>query len=136
MNKKLLEIFSIIICVLLISSLTSCSTSSVKPNAIQIKRLVFLNQSYKTLDEVRIYISETREFASCGRILPGTECSTGFPLREYQGNHFDISWVDNQQSKSIKNIQTLVPEDLVSGKAVNAVIVFGAQGEFYASLKN
>lgn len=136
MYKKLLKSISIFIPILLFSALFSCSSVPLKTQSIEIKRLVFLNQTSRALDKVRIYITETREFVSCGYILPKTECSTGFPLREYQGNHFDIAWIENGQARSIKNVQAIVPEKLISGKPVNAVIVFGAQGEFSASLKH
>lgn len=134
MSKNTPVIVYAIFAVFLLNILTSCSSPIIKSNSIQIKRLVFLNQSSRALNNVRIYVSKTHEFASCGYILAKTECSTGFPLREYQGNSFDISWSEDGQNKSKQNIQTVVPVNLNLNKPVNAVITFGEGGAFSASL--
>jgi len=118
----------------LCSGLMSCSTAPIKSDTIKIQRLVFLNYSSKTLDKVRIYISKTSEFASCGHILPKSECSTGFPLREYQGNTFNVSWRENGQQKSKNNIRAQQPLNLITTRPVNAVITFGEDGAFSADL--
>ncbi len=109
---------------------------SYEQHSIKIKRLVFLNQSSKALKDVRIYIAKTKEFASCGYILPRSECSTGFPLREYQGNRFEVAWLDNDQPRSVKNILAEVPDKINPEKPLNAVIVFGQQGQFSARLQH
>ena len=134
MSKKALKIIPFIILFSLLNTLIGCSSPKITPTSIQIKRLVFLNQSSKTLNNVRIYVTKTHEFASCGHILPKTECSTGFPLREYQGNSFDISWSENGQNKSRHNIQAVVPVNINTEKPANAVITFGENEYFTASL--
>ena len=126
--------FSIVL--ILISSLMACSPSLIKNDAIEIEALILHNQSTRPLRDVRIYISKTRELVECGYILPKRECYLGFPLREYQGNYFDVSWVDNGQSRSVKNILIDVPEDLMMSKPVNAVILFDEQGRFSARLQH
>jgi len=125
---------SIVFLFSLLNILSGCSSTVIQADPIQIKRLVFLNQSSKALSNVRIYVSKSREFASCGYILPNTECSTGFPLREYKGNSFDISWSEKGENKSKQNIQAIVPVSLNLEKPVNAVITFGENAAFSASL--
>jgi len=117
------------------TALISCAGTPAQSNSIKIKRLVFLNQSTSNLSNVRIFISNTNELASCGYILPKTECSTGFRLREYKGNRFDVSWMDNGQQKSVKNIMVHVPEGMPTDNPVHVVIVFGEQGQFSAFLQ-
>lgn len=121
--------------ILLITGMISCSLPE-KSNPIEIKRLIFLNETSRTLHEVRIYVGKTREFAACGYILPNSECSTGFPRREYKGNRFDVSWQDNGQPKSVKDILVSVAENLTEGEPVNVVIVFGSRGQFSARIQH
>ena len=114
----------------------ACSPPLIKADSIKIERLIFLNMSTHALINVRIRIAKTRELVECGYILPKTECSLGFPLREYQGNRFDVSWLDNDQSRSVNNILVDIPENLMTGKPVNAVIIFGENGQFSARLQH
>lgn len=120
---------------LMAAGLAACVTPPVTDDSIKIQRLIFLNNTSNALNNVRIYISNTSEFASCGYILPKTECSTGFRLREYKGNRFDVSWQENGHSRKVENILAQQPTELIAGKNLNAVIVFGAQGQFSAQLK-
>jgi len=126
---------SMLLVTLLTTGITSCSLPE-RSNSIEIKRLIFLNETSRTLHEVRIYVGKTREFAACGYILPNSECSTGFPLREYQGNRFDVSWQDNGQPKSVKDILASKAENLTPEEPVNVVIVFGKSGQFSARLQH
>lgn len=114
----------------------ACSSPSIKADAIKIERLIFLNKSTHPLSNVRIHIAKTRELVECGYILPKTECSLGFPLREYQGNRFDVFWLDNDQSRSVENILVDIPENLMTEKPVNAVIIFDENGQFSARLQH
>lgn len=100
----------------------------------QIQRLILLNQSDIPLGNVHIYITATREQVTCGSILPRSECSTGFPSREYQGNSFDVTWVEHQQTMIARDILATVPGDLTPGQPVNAVITFRGDGNFSAGL--
>jgi len=42
--------------------------------------------------EVMLLVTKTGEFISCGNIAMHGECSTTFPLRQYQGNRIEIRW--------------------------------------------
>lgn len=136
MNKKYHNIFPCLVVLLLTGYLSACSMPPTKASSVNIKRLVFLNQSSIDLNNVRIHIAKTNEVVTCGYILPKSECSTGFPLREYQGNRFDISWVDRGQPKSMKNIQVEVPGNLQLDKPVNALVIYSEQGRFSAKLQH
>lgn len=121
--------------ILLAVHVIACSQLPAVDDSLKIKRLIFLNKSDKPLSDVRIYISKTRELMTCGYLLPKSECSTGFPLRKYQGNRFDVSWVEEGQSRLIRNILIKIPDNYISGKSVNAVIVFDRNGHFLAKFQ-
>ena len=115
--------------------LAGCSGRSVlkdKPPSIQ--RLILMNNSDITLTDVQIYVVKTRELVSCGVIFPRTECSTGFPARDYQGNRFNVTWTAKQSAKVARDILAEVPNDLAPGEKVNAVITFHGNGRFSAGL--
>ena len=114
----------------------SCSVSVILESPIEVKRLVFLNKTSRPLKNVRIYVAKTREFISCNYILANSECSTGFPLREYQGNSFEVSWMDGDQQKSAADIKVSIPGNLNKDKPVKAVIVFSKEGIFSADLQH
>ena len=59
---------------------------------IEIRGLLIQNRSYGMLSEVILLVVQTGEFISCGNIPMRGECSTTFPLRQYQGNDVEIRW--------------------------------------------
>ena len=125
------------VCLPVLLSVASLACSDIRSSdTISIKRLVYLNQSTSALSDVKIRVHNTGEFVHCGYIVPGGECSTGFPLRQYQANRFDVSWVDNGRARAKKNILASKANNLLAGKPVRAVIVFGEQGQFSAKLQH
>jgi hypothetical protein len=74
-----------------------CSTAQQEPGesgtrGIEVRGLRILNRSFSVVTEVRLLVSETLEFVSCGNIPIHGECATTFPLRQYQGNRIEIRW--------------------------------------------
>lgn len=59
---------------------------------IEIRGLRILNRSYAMVTEVELLVTKTGEFISCGNIPMRGECSTTFPLRQYEGNQIEIRW--------------------------------------------
>jgi hypothetical protein len=59
---------------------------------IEIRGLRIQNQSFSMVTEVMLLVTRTGEFISCGNIPMRGECSTTFPLRQYEGNHIEIKW--------------------------------------------
>ena len=131
MIERITLLLGLCITVFISGCTTSVATVDEKP---RIQRLILLNESDVQLEDVRIFVTRTRELVTCGAILPRSECSTGFPLREYQGNPFDISWMEYQRAMLARDIQVTVPETLLPGQRVNAVIVFRGDGRFSARL--
>ena len=125
----------LLLVLMFLTTLIACAVTTTHSNSIKINRLVFLNHSSLNLSNVRIFVSKTNELASCGYILPNTECSTGFRLREYQGNKFDVSWIENGTKKIIKNIVVHVADNIPTEKPLHMVIIFGKQGQLTATLQ-
>lgn len=134
-KKTHIKLLSLIV-VFLPGLIVSCSAPVILERSIEVKRLVFLNKTSRPLKNVRIYVAKTREFISCNYILANSECSTGFPLREYQGNTFEVSWLDGGYQKSVADIKVVIPDNLKKDKPVNAVIIFSEAGSFSASLQH
>ena len=88
------------------------------------------------MNEVKIYVSKTREFVTCGYILANSECTIGFPLREYQGNRFDVSWIGNGRAEWVRNIRLSEEENLKYAEPVNAVITIDKYGRLSAGLQH
>jgi hypothetical protein len=59
---------------------------------IEIRGLRIQNQSFSMVTEVMLLVTRTGEFISCGNIPMRGECSTTFPLRQYEGNQIEIKW--------------------------------------------
>ena len=79
------------------AGLTSCQSVGVpvrnaQAQGIEIRGLRIMNQSFSMVTEVILLVSETGEFISCGNIPMHGECSSTFPLRQYEGNQIEIRW--------------------------------------------
>ncbi|MFW2372029.1 MAG: hypothetical protein ACN4GM_02840 [Gammaproteobacteria bacterium] len=135
MTIKIQFLLRVMASALLIMGLIACSVQ-INPSTFEIQRLIVVNETPRALEDVKIYVGKTREFVTCGYILPNSECSIGFPLRKYQANRFDVSWLENGQATSVKDILVSEAENLMAGQAVNAVITFGRHGKFSARLQH
>ena len=90
---------------ILSTMLASCV--SVQPpvkNTIKIRGLKINNLTGQSIDKITLIANTTHKFVSCGYIADGGECSTGFPLKEYQGNSMSIRWEQNNQHFFYDNI--------------------------------
>ena len=81
--------------------LAACaSPQSFDGEALEIRGLVIKNQSFSLITEVVLLVVQSREFISCGNIPFRGQCSTTFPLRQYQGNDIEIRWRQDGQEWS------------------------------------
>ena len=135
MSVKPFYALSLSVICLIVSVLSGCAVQTVEAPLMQINRLIFQNDSAAELKDVRIYVTKTSEFIRCAHVLPKAECSTGFKLRDYKGNRFDVSWQQDGQPRLIKDILAKQPDVLRQGVPLQAVITFGAAGEFKAELQ-
>ncbi len=69
-----------------------------RTSALQIKGLIIKNLTGNPISEISLKAKSNGRFVSCGYIATGGECSTTFPLKEYQRNLMIVSWTQyNQQ---------------------------------------
>jgi len=96
-NDQPVRIFRLPLLLMLALATTACNTvpettlESSLPG-IEIRGLKIQNRSFSMVTEVVLLVTRTREFISCGNIPMRGECSTTFPLRQYQGNDIEIQW--------------------------------------------
>ena len=91
--------------VLLLAVNVACSPLSPGNSAgfdkgIEIRGLRIQNQSFRLITQVSLLVTRTGEFISCGNIPINGECSTTFPLRQYQGNQIEIKWKQGSEEWS------------------------------------
>ena len=67
--------------------IASCDSSSTT-----IDDLVIRNETSQPVHKVEIRVPETHAIVGCGMILAGSECSMGFPAREYKKRRALLSW--------------------------------------------
>ena len=90
--------------IILLQGCTSLQHSSSK--TIQIKGLIIKNQEGKPVENFILKANANGRFVTCGYIAIDGECSTTFPLKEYQGNTLSISWKQYNQQYSYNDITT------------------------------
>ena len=94
MKRLLTRSISLLTLALATMFLTGCATSLLQPKP-QINTVVLANNSNTTAHEVTILVEAFGGKFYCGTILAGTQCSTRFPAREYEGNPVTVSWIQN-----------------------------------------
>lgn len=94
MKRLFIRSTSLLTLALATTFLTGCATSLFQPKP-QINTVVLANNSNTTAHEVTILVEAFGGKFYCGTILAGTQCSTRFPAREYEGNPVTVSWVQN-----------------------------------------
>ena len=125
--QKLFYIFNLLVV------LTACNNLNEK-KSITVAGLVFYNDTTSPVHNVKLSVSKTYEMVACGIILPGKECSTTFPQREYQGNPVMISWEQAGQIWSIRTLEVQLPADFAANQLTNAVVTLGNHGSASARL--
>ncbi|MDX1824296.1 MAG: hypothetical protein R3354_06240 [Thiohalomonadales bacterium] len=125
--KHLFYVFNLLVV------LTACNNLSEK-KSITVAGLVFYNDTTSPVHNVKLSVSKTYEMVACGIILPGKECSTTFPQREYQGNPVMVSWEQAGQLWSIRTLEVQLPGDFITNQPTNAVITLGKRGSASARL--
>lgn len=125
--KQLFYVFNLLVV------LTACNNLTEK-KSITVAGLVFYNDTSSPILNVKLNVSKTYEMVACGIILPGKECSTTFPQREYQGNPVMVSWEQAGQIWTIRTLEVQLPGDFVANQPTNAVITLGKNGSASARL--
>ena len=101
---------------------------------MQIEGLKFVNETGIPVKRVKLQVVKTFEAASCSYISPGTDFSTQFPLKNYQGNEIKVTWKDRGGSHDFGPTVIALP-DPVPAEPVMAVIVLKPAGRATASFR-
>lgn len=89
---------------------------------------MFYNSGTSPIHKATLRVSDTHGLVACGIILPGKECSTTFPQREYQGSPVIISWEQAGHSWTTGEFNVLLPtQPPISGPSM-AIVTLGDHG--------
>jgi len=117
----------------LLLGISACSSLPTS-NSVTVTGLLFYNNTTTPIHNAKLSVTTTHGLVACGLILPGKECSTTFPVRQYQGNPIIVSWEHNGRAWSSGEFRVPVQDDSIAGTASIAVILLGEQGEYNAKL--
>lgn len=96
--------------------LSGCATAMFQPNP-QINTVVLANNSNTTVYDVTILVEAFGGKFYCGTILEGTQCSTRFPVREYESNPITVSWVEDGEAHKTEPFTIPVNDNLAKNLA-------------------
>ena len=103
-------------------------------NPLTVTGLTFHNATSSPIHNARLSVSKTHGLVACGVILPHNECSTTFPLRQYQGNAITVAWQHAGQSWTSADVPVQLPEYPIPNRPTTAVITLGENGSISAKL--
>ena len=95
---------------------------------MDIAGIVFQNALSYTVTDVTVQVPATGGFASCGNILPRSECSTSFPSVDYRRNPILVTWRERGEAKGTDEFTVELPVDAGRGDALWLEVVIYAPG--------
>ena len=103
-------------------------------NPIIVAGLMFYNNTDALIQNAKLSVTTTRGLVACGVILPGKDCSTTFPVRQYQGNPIIVTWEQVGQTWSSGEIYVQLPPASAAAAPTIAVVTLSEQGAIDAKL--
>ena len=103
-------------------------------NPLTVTGLTFHNATSTPINNARLSVSKTHGLIACGVILPHNQCSTTFPLRQYQGNAITVSWQHAGQTWRAADVHVQLPEYPIPNRPSTAVVTLGEHGSISARL--
>ncbi len=130
---RLIRPVSCILVSLLVVNLPACRFNGISdPESvsagIEIRGLRIQNQSFSLVTEVILLVTKTGEFISCGNIPMRGECSTTFPLRQYQGNQIEIKWKQGGSEWSTGKFVVEASDQINLSRPAIVRVIITAQG--------
>jgi len=116
---------------ILVTLISGCETRP-SEELLVFDSLAFENNSYLTLNDVRIEVKDTGAFAACSPVLSMSTCETSFRARDYQGNPVYISWSTNEGNRIIGPIKVNMPAKIILEKVAKIIIAFDSQEQLTA----
>ena len=105
-----------------------------KSNPLTVAGLTFHNATSTPIKNARLSVSKTHGLVACGFIPPHNDCSTTFPLRQYQGNPITVSWQHAGQTWTSTDVGVQLPEYPIPNRPATAVVTLGENGSVSARL--
>ncbi len=105
-----------------------------KTNPLTVAGLTFHNATSGPIKNARLTASKTHGLVACGFILPHNDCSTTFPLKQYQGNSITVSWQHAGQTWTSEGVDVQLPEYPIPNRPTTAVVTLGENGSINARL--
>lgn len=87
------------------------------------------------LTDVMIDVPSTGAFAGCGNIMPRSECSSTFELRDYRQNAVVISWKEWGEPHQTDEFTVALPPGAEPGDALILEVHVFAPGQVGAQLR-
>ena len=103
-------------------------------NPITVAGLMFYNNTDAPIQNAKLSVTTTRGLVACGVVLPGKECSTTFPVRQYRGNPVIVTWEQAGQTWSSGEFYIQLPTASLAATPTIAVVTLGVQGAIDARL--
>ena len=130
---RLIRPVSCILVSLLVVNLPACRLNGISDRepvsaGIEIRGLRIQNQSFSLVTEVMLLVTKTGEFISCGNIPMRGECSTTFPLRQYQGNRIEIKWKQGGSEWSTGEFVVEASDQINRSRPAMVRVIITAQG--------
>jgi len=105
-----------------------------KSNPLTVAGLTFHNATSSPIKDARLSVSKTHGLVACGFILPHNDCSTTFPLKQYQGNSITVSWQHAGQTWTSVDVAVQLPDYPIPNRPATAVVTLGENGTVSARL--
>ena len=101
---------------------------------LQITGIEIHNALAYTVKDVMILVPVSGDYVSCGQILPGSSCSTLFPVRDYRETAVQLSWKEQGEAHSTAPFILKAPAPFLEGQKVYIRVEVFATGQAGAQL--
>ena len=116
--------------VLLAASCASTGPETPRPEdtGVDIAGVIFQNSLMHSVTDALVHVPATGRFASCGNILPRSECSTSFPAVGYRRNGIIVTWKEHGETKATDEFTVKLPQGAGEGDSFWLEVVIYAPG--------
>jgi hypothetical protein len=95
-----------------------------------VEGVAFVNQTSMPIHDVAITVEKTGGVVSCGFIPVGSDCTVGFPVRQYHGQPVRVTWQQAGESWDTGEFIVL-PEKIENpNKPVMVQVMLNPRGDY------
>jgi hypothetical protein len=103
-------------------------TENQASTGIEIEGLRIRNDLLFSVTDVMILVPVSGDYVGCGIILPRSECSTTFPVRDYRGSAVVISWKEYGEAHKTDEFVVDVPDGIDPELPAMVEVIIYTQG--------